>query len=67
MAKRGRPKGSTSKGMAEKKRRAINLMELNPTRSIQQIADYAGVSYSTAAKWYNEADFRKYYECPANV
>jgi len=59
--KRGRPKGSTSEIMGEKKRRAISLMEINPTLSMAQVARHFEVSESTVSKWFKEANFRKWY------
>lgn len=47
--------------MEEKKRRAISLVEINPTLSIAQVARHFGVSERTAAKWFDEVDFRKWY------
>jgi transposase-like protein len=59
--KRGRPQGSTSEVMREKKRRAISLMEINPTLSMAQVARHFEVSEATISKWFKEANFRKWY------
>ncbi len=60
MAKRGRKPGVTSAEMQEMKRRAISLMEINPTLSMQRVADHYGVSASTVSRWFKEADFRRW-------
>ena len=56
--KQGRPH---TPEMAEKKRRAISLIEINPTLSIAQVARHFDVSESTVSKWFGEANFRKWF------
>lgn len=61
MAKRGRPKGSTSEKMREKKRHALSLIAANPTLSMTVVAEHVGVSQPTVAKWFEENNLRRWY------
>lgn len=54
----GRP---ITKEMKEKKRRAISLMEINPTLSMAQVARHFDVSEGTVSRWYKEANFKKWF------
>jgi len=47
--------------MQEKKRRAISLIETNPTLSIARVAHHFDVSESTVSKWFGEANFRRWF------
>lgn len=57
----GRPKGSMSEEMKKKKERAINLVLANPTLSIARVARHVGVSETTASKWFDEAQLKRWF------
>jgi hypothetical protein len=59
--KRGRPKGSQTVEMQEKKRRAMNLIDVNPTLSAQRVADHVGVSQTTVLRWFEEAHLKRWF------
>ena len=58
---RGRPKGSTSATMIEKRRRAKNLAEVNPTLSMAAIARHVEVSEATVSKWFGDWELRRWF------
>jgi AraC-like DNA-binding protein len=47
--------------MAEKKRRALNLIEVNPTLSMARVAWHVGVSESTMQRWFGEAGLKRWF------
>jgi transposase-like protein len=56
----GRRKGQTKEVMEEKKKRALNLIDVNPTLSIQRVADHFEVSASTVSKWFDQAGLKRW-------
>jgi AraC-like DNA-binding protein len=61
MAKRGRKPGQTSPEMAEKKRRAMNLIEVNPTLSMAAVARHVGVSECSVNRWFSQAGMKRWF------
>ena len=59
--KPGRPIGSTSPAMVEKKRHAKGLAEINPTLSMAAIARHVEVSEATVGKWFGEWNLKRWF------
>ena len=49
------------KEMEEKERRALSLIEVNPSLSIARVAEHVGVSEPTVSKWFAKKGLRRWF------
>jgi DNA-binding Lrp family transcriptional regulator len=47
--------------MEQIRKRALSLIQANPTLSIARVADHFGVSQPTVSKWFEEAGLKRWH------